>query len=225
MRITLGLVILLSLAPRLAATAGESSGPGHPAYPAFPWFFGPGYRHASTYEEGVQRGFADIVRSAGAANLMNSEAAKNYEDARRKRIDNRVYGAEKYFEMRKMNDAARAAERGRQPTMEDLIRYASQRAPGRLSPSTLDPLTGAISWPTILRGAAYDADRRKLEGLYASRATTGYLTADQAVEVGAAIDTISAEMKRNINSYPPQAYAQAKEFLKSLAYESLQRPD
>ncbi len=44
-------------------------------------------------------------------------------------------------------------------------------------------------------------------------------------EVGAAVDRISAELKRNISSYPPQSYTQAKEFLKSLAYESLQRPD
>ena len=128
MRTTLGLLILLSLGPLPAATAEYSAGdPVHRGLPGI-------QLHSSTYEEGVQRGFADIVRSAGAANLMNSEAAKKYEDARRKNIDNRVYGTEKYFQMRQINRAARAAERGRQPTMEDLIRYASQRAPDRLSP-------------------------------------------------------------------------------------------
>ena len=44
-------------------------------------------------------------------------------------IDNRVYGTEKYFQQRQINRAARAAERGRQPTMEDLIRYASRALP------------------------------------------------------------------------------------------------
>jgi len=219
MRITLGLVILLSFGILAVATAQYPPGPVPPwPYPVF-------HHHSSTYEEGVQRGFADIIRSAGAANLMNSEAAKNYEDARRKNIDNRVYGTEKYFQMRQLNRAARAAERSRQPTMEDLIRYASQRAPDRLSPTALDPLTGVISWPTILRGTAYDSDRQKLELLYASRSATGLLTAEQVAEVDAAVARMSAELKRNINSYPPQSYTQAKEFLKSLAYESLQRPD
>ena len=81
----------------------------------------------------------------------------------------------------------------------------------------MDPLTGVISWPTILRGKAYEADRQKLELLYASRSATGFLTAEQMAEVSAAIDRISAELKRNISSYSPQLYAQAKEFLKSLA--------
>ena len=219
MRTTLGLLALLSLGPLPSATAQETSRTG------YPWF--PGYvqHHASTYEEGVQRGFADIVRSAGAANLMNSEAAKNYEQARRMKIDNRVYGTEKYFQLRQINRAVRAAERGRKPTMEDLIRYAEQRAPDRLSPSGLDPLTGVISWPALLRSEAYRADREKLELLYASRSATGYLTAEQVAEVGAAIDSISAELKRKLSTYRPQLYSEAKEFLKSLAYESMQRPD
>ena len=33
------------------------------------------YQHASTVEEGVAQGRADVIRSTGAANLMNSEAA------------------------------------------------------------------------------------------------------------------------------------------------------
>lgn len=221
MRTTLGLFILLSLGPLASATAQDSYAHPHP-YPP-PWFPGFGY-HSSTYEEGVQRGFADIVRSAGVANLLNSEAAKNYEDARRKNIDNRVYGTEQYFQMRQINRAARAAERGRQPTMEDLIRYAAQRAPGRLSPSELDPLTGLINWPTILRSEAYEADRQKLEKLYASRSATGYLTAEQVAEVNAAIESVGEKLKANVRSHSPQLHAQAKDFLKSLAYESMQRP-
>ncbi len=223
MRTTLGLLTLLSLGPLASATAQVPYVPGGYPWPV-PWGYGYGYHHASTYEEGVQRGFADIIRSAGAANLMNSEAAKNWEDARRKNIDNRVYGTEKYFQMRQINRAARAAERSRQPSMEDLIRYASQRAPDRLSPTKLDPLTGVISWPTILHGEAYEADRKKLEALYARRSETGLLTPEQLAEVEAAVESMSAELKRNINVYSPQSYSQAKEFLKSLAYESLQRP-
>ncbi|NLF68253.1 MAG: hypothetical protein GX575_04270 [Candidatus Anammoximicrobium sp.] len=219
MRITWSPVVLLSLV-LLSVAAAQYPPLPPPSRPLWP--YPPFSYHASTYEEGVQRGFADIIRSAGAANLMNSKAAKNYEDARRKCIDNRVYGAEKYFQMRQMNRAARAEERGRQPTTEDLIRYASQRAPDRLSPSALDPLTGAVNWPALLRDTAYEPDRQKLEQLYAARSTTGFLTAEQVAVASAAIDRISAQLKRRINDFSPQLYAESKDFLKSLAYEATQ---
>ncbi len=215
MRISLALLLLLSLGPFSVARA-QGLLP--------PWSYPDIHYHSSTYEEGVQRGFADIVRSAGAANLMNSEAAKNYEQVRRMNIDNRVYGTEKYFQTRQINRAARAAERGRQPTMEDLVRYASQCAPNRLSPSELDPISGVIAWPRILREPAYEAERQKLELLYASRSAAGYLTSEQVAEVEAAIQSMTATLKANLSGYSPQLYAQAKEFLKSLAFESLQRP-
>ena len=65
---------------------------------------GPGsYHHASTAAEGAARGMADVVRSAGAANLMNSEAAINIEDARSKYIDNRMQATNTYFQMKTVN--------------------------------------------------------------------------------------------------------------------------
>jgi len=51
---------------------------------------GGGYHHASTVEEGAARGMADVIRSRGAANMMNSEAAINYEQARKSNIDKGV---------------------------------------------------------------------------------------------------------------------------------------
>jgi hypothetical protein len=187
-----------------------------------PW--GPSYHHASTVEEGIQRGFADVVRSAGAYNLMTSEAMKNVEDARRKYIDNRMYGTEKYFEQRELNRQARAAARGPRPTMEDAIRYANTRKPNRLSPSELDPLSGDITWPTALRQEQYKENREELDKLYAERAEAGFLSADQLARVDSLTKSMLAQLKDNLQSYPPQVYTQAKSFLQSLAYESLLRP-
>lgn len=189
-----------------------------------PWGYGSGYHHASTAEEGMARGMADVIRSAGAANLMNSEAAGNWQDARRKDIDNRVYGTEKYFEMRSINKQARAAERGPRPSMEDMIRYSNSRKPNRLSPSELDPLTGHIAWPGILRQSQYEGDRNKLDDLYSVRASNGFLSGDQLMQVDSSVKKIQAELKRNVRNLPPQSYVQAKSFLESLAYESRLQP-
>jgi hypothetical protein len=189
-----------------------------------PNVWGMSNHHSSTVEEGVQRGFADVVRSAGAYNLMTSEAMGNVEDARKKYIDNRTYGAEKYFEMRDLNRRARAAERGSRPTMEDAIRYANSRKPSRLSPSELDPLSGDITWPEALRQQQYKEHRDQLEKIYAQRSEAGFLSADQLAQADSLTKSMMAQLKDNLRSYSPQAYTQAKSFLESLAYESRLQP-
>ena len=105
----------------------------------FPFWEGGGYRHASTVEEGAARGMADVIRSAGAANLMNSEAAKNYQDAQKKYIENRMQATETYFEMKRVNKEYRDANREAPPTQDQLIRLSKSRLPDRLGPTSLDP--------------------------------------------------------------------------------------
>lgn len=221
MRILLCSLSLLAFG-YVGMASGQPSGSSSHVYPSYPGW-GTSY-HSSTYEEGVQRGFADIVRSAGAYNLMTSEAMKNVEDARRKYIDNRVYGTDKYFEMREMNRQARAAERGPKPTMEDAIRYANARKPDRLSPSELDPLSGDITWPAALMDEQYRDSRERLDAIYAERSEAGFLNASQVANVDLPTKNMLAQLKDNLRSYPPMLYTQAKKFLQSLAYESVLRP-
>lgn len=191
-------------------------------YP-YPYGGGFGY-HSSTYEEGVQRGFADIVRSAGMKNLMDSEAAINYEEARRQNIDNRLHWTNTYFQMREVNRQARAMERGPRPSQEDLIRFAASKRPSRLGTSELDPLSGEIAWPSLLMEREFDPEREQLDHLYVDRAVNGSLTAQQVIDVDHLIATMEATMQANIDAYTPQLYTQAKSFLRSLKYESFQRP-
>ena len=178
-----------------------------------------GGSHASTAEQGMMMGMADMMQAAGSRNLMNSQALGFVEDARRKNIDNRMYGTEAYFQMRKTNREARAAEAGPRATQADLERYARQRAPSRLSPSELDPLTGIIAWPAILREDAYKPYRDKLERMYTQRASMGALTGSERGEVQQAIDALQADLKQNLPNYVPQDYVGAKKFIQGLNYE------
>jgi len=166
-------------------------------------------------------GMANMMQAAGARNLMNSQALGFVEDARRKNIDNRMYGTDAYFEMRKTNREARAAETGPPPTRTDLERFARQRAPQRLSPSELDPLTGAIAWPAIFRDDEYKEYRDALERLYGQRASAGYLTGSERGGLAQAIDAMQADLKMNIRNYVPQDYVQARSFLDGLRLELL----
>src|SRR6516164_7989583 len=63
--------------------------------------------HASTAAEGYANGVGNIMQSAGMYNLQTSQAAINVEQARSMNIDNNLKGTQTYFEMRKINTAAR----------------------------------------------------------------------------------------------------------------------
>ena len=172
--------------------------------------------YSSTYEEGVQRGYADIVRSQGMANLMNSQAAKEYEEARRSYLDNRLKATQTYFEMRRVNQEARAREKTSPLSYEQYVRIARQEAPDALGISQLDPLTGAIRWPLPLRKAEYDAHRLQLEKLFQER-SVGYVQAG-AIEV--ACEKFANQLKTDLMKFTPNDYLVAKKFLDSLAYAS-----
>jgi hypothetical protein len=175
--------------------------------------------HASTAEQGAMMGMADMMQAAGSRNLMNSQALGFVEDARRKNIDNRMYGTEAYFQMKKTNRDARAAAAPPKASQADLERYAKQRAPSRLSPSELDPLTGVISWPAILREGTYTESRDALEQLYQQRASMGSLTGTERGQVQQAINVLQADLKQNLRNYVPQDYVQAKKFIEGLNFE------
>lgn len=178
-----------------------------------------GYHHASTAAEGASRGMADFTRSAGAANLMNSEAVINMTTAASQDIKNRVDATNAYFDMRSINKEAREAERGPRPTQEDLTRYAAARAPSRLSVSELDPVSGQIDWPAALQDPAFAEGRATLEQLFAANASTGTLTLSQRTQVKQATQDMEYILKENLQAFAPQDYVNAKNFLKGLGYE------
>jgi hypothetical protein len=180
-------------------------------------YYGGGWGyHSSTLQEGAQRGFADVIRSAGAANLLNSEATSKYEDARKKYLENRLQATQTYFDMRRLNTEARRSERSLPLSTEAYARLARQQAPERLSVSQLDPLTGTIVWPAPLRRPEYDAPRLELERLYTERANGTSLNYD---DIQVACDKFQQQIKADLPKFEPNDFIRAKKFIDSLAYE------
>jgi hypothetical protein len=68
--------------------------------------------YASTAAQGADYGMSEMMRAQGYQNLQNSEAAKNWEDAKTLEIQNRLRWTETYFDMRKENREKRAEENG-----------------------------------------------------------------------------------------------------------------
>jgi hypothetical protein len=194
---------------------------GYPAFPSsgrggYGWGYGGGGTAAGSYMNGM----ANVVRSAGYANVMNSLAAQNYEQAYSQDLDNRLKATNTYFEMRRVNTAARAEERGPPPTAAELAHYAEAAAPKRLTSSQLDPVTGELNWPLILSDGRYAKQRETIDQLFGQRqSNNGGGVADYRA-INDAIEAIRAALVKNIKEYSPPLYLESRKFLDSLQYEA-----
>jgi len=178
-----------------------------------------GWYSPATAAESYQRGFADVVRSAGQANLMNSMAAQNLEQARSMDFDNRVKWTESYYQMRQANRAYRASKRSPRLSEEEIARIARAGLPKRLTSSELDPLTGQITWPVVLRDEQYTPERKELDKLFDQRAVTSSISPEVYEGIQKSTTELLAALKKNINQYKANDWLSAKKFVDSLAYE------
>lgn len=188
----------------------------------YPYFGGydRAYGRASTVEEGMARGAADMIRSAGEANLLNSQAAQGYESARSQNLDNRVKYAETYFAKRRMNQEFRDAKREPPPTQEQLFRRSEAGKPKRLSPGEFDPVSGRITWPLLFKSQTFDEDRTAMEALFTEMATTERLSFDQYQQIRELGERMQKGLNDMIKDVPPRDHIKATSFLTSLLYEA-----
>ncbi len=178
----------------------------------------PGYSGGGTAAGQAMNGMASVISAAGSYNQATSEAAINMTQAQRAAIQNSQLYANTYFEMRAANRAARAAEKGPRPTMEQLVRIAQQGAPRPLPTGALDPVSGGVAWPELLKTADYDPQRTALDDLFARRAELGGLGFSDQTKARQAVDGMFATLKGQIRSVPSDQYVASRSFLNSLAY-------
>jgi hypothetical protein len=178
----------------------------------------PGYSGGGTAAGNAMNGMASVISSAGSYNLSTSAAAINMTEAQRAAIQNSQLYANTYFEMRAANRAARAAENGPRPTMEQLVRIAQQGAPRPLPAGALDPVSGGVDWPELLKTADYDPQRTELNDLFAKRAELGGLGFSDQTKARQAVDGMFTTLKGQIRSVPSDQYVASRSFLNSLVY-------
>ena len=177
--------------------------------------------YASTAGQAADYGMSEVLRAQGARNLDNSEAAKNWEDAKTLEIQNRLRWTETYFEMRKVNREARAAEAGPAITQEQAIRMAKMKAPSRLGSTQLDPVTGHISYPMILTAETYTDYRNRLDKLFSERAAAGgSIRYEQFQDIQTTVSQFIDALKKRVTEYAAADYGPARTFLESLAHEA-----
>jgi len=188
------------------------------------WGGGWGYNrggYASTAGQAAAYGMSEVLRAQGYQNLQNSEAAKNWEEAKTLEMQNRLRWTETYFEMRRVNRDARAAERGPPVTQEQAIRWAKMAAPPRLNTSDLDPVTGHINYPILLTQDIYTPYRTRLDELFSERAASGgSLRYEQFQDIQKTVADFIEALRKRVNEYAAGDYGVARTFLDRLAHEA-----
>lgn len=180
----------------------------------------PGYYggYAATPGEGYAMGMAALVSSAGMATLATSKAASNFEDAVSKDIDNRVKFTQAYTERQRFVQSNREARRRKPPTSEQVYRWAQQSKPKPLSSRELDPVTGTIVWPVVLRDDAFRSFRESTQRFFHDAvAKPESFSYSSYQHLQQACDESLAQLKARINDYRANDYLQAKHFIVSLA--------
>ncbi|HEX4149115.1 MAG TPA: hypothetical protein VHY20_09010 [Pirellulales bacterium] len=177
---------------------------------------GGGGGRASTPAQAYAYGVSSIVRSQGQYNVMTAQAAVAAEQANQLAIQNRVAATKAYFEMRQINKDYQASQRG-QASQQSMAQYYEQQKPRKLSPSQLDPVTGQIGWPALLKDETYQPYREQLEPMFKIWAHHQDLSFN---EVRKASDSMLTELRKHINDLPPQEFEEAQKFIEALAFEA-----
>lgn len=168
-------------------------------------------------------GMAAMVTASGMATLMGSKAAVNVQEAGSIYIDNTVKATQAYIDRQRMLASYQASLRKPPPSAEQLYRMAQVGLPHTLGAEQLDPVTGAIAWPVVLRDEPFGSYRETAEKFFhdavANPQTFSYGSYNRLREAG---DECLKELKSRIKRYRPGDYIQAKKFVESLTYAAQQ---
>lgn len=180
----------------------------------------PQYDHASTYEEGLLRGRAALLRAYGESNYWNAQALNYAQEAYRQYLNNRKKTLETYCDLAQINYDARERSQSPRPTREDLVRYATDGLPKLLTASEFDGVFGVVRWPEVLRRPDFASARTMIDRLlpdYCQRNLNA--SSDVGRDLSQSVGELESKLKREIDTVSPMEYVAAKKFLESLKYE------
>jgi hypothetical protein len=181
-------------------------------------YYGGGYRGYGYRRYAA--GMGNLVQSQGMYNQMTSQAAINMQEAEKLALDNKLKSTQTYFEMRKLNQEATAAERARQTQLSGDNKYVAHTAqPKRLTVSQLDPVSGQINWSPALLQDQFADGRGQLQSIFSARAENK-ASPDSYMQVRSTVDSMQQQLDTQVKTLHPQDFVNARNFLNALADEA-----
>ena len=153
--------LALTLAVSSSTAGAQSFVTGHVPVVGSHGVYG-GY-HSSTAAEGYLRGYAGVIQARGMAATYLSQAAINFEAARRQYLENRLLQA-RYNQAR-----AQARAQYKQRRHEEFVR----RRGSRLERIAKQKSKNSLGWPQAVAGNRYKPLRNEIEALIRLRDRLG----------------------------------------------------
>jgi hypothetical protein len=195
---------LLTLGVLLSAQAAEAQ------WVLRPWYR-PHYRRHYGYRGSYANSMANVIRAQAQASLT-------YEQARSKYIENKQKWTENYYKMREERHAALARQQEQNKhSPESLTAAAKSDVPATLGADVLDPVTGRITWPDILKGAEFATQRSTLDEMFELRAKTSNGSSN-VYQIHLTTLEMTTKLRNRIDEIPAKQYIAARKFLDSLDY-------
>lgn len=145
------------------------------------------HRHSSTYQEGVQRGFATVVQAQANYRLQDAQAAIFDEQAYSMHLDNALKLTSAQFERKQMisdyhhNKRVERIVRREQLRQLKSVEELREALDYTLTEYDVDFATGTVYWPALVAGPKYAEYRKSLDRL-ASKVLTGEATTEDREE-------------------------------------------
>jgi len=133
-------------------------------------------------------------------------------------LRNQIERVQTFWIMRAIGAAERERERGPRPTPDELARRARAAAPRVLSTSQIDPVSGALYWPSALQSGSFAAQRSAIDQHTAKWVKYGELGYSDQTEIRENVGTMFNSLKSQISAIPAHDYLACRMFLQSLLY-------
>lgn len=177
-------------------------------------------------EAAHKQGNAAMVNAAAAYEKAQAEIARLWQDTYEKAVQNDLLEAEVYYKKRAAYHAYQATRRSKGESAHNHsmeVRAASSTVRTAAPPQLAKPAE-SLKWPTVFHTQGYDALRRQVDKLLASRTAensgAGSLNCVAIVE---RVDALKRALRENIRRYSATDYLAARNFVEAVAAEA-QRP-
>jgi len=200
---------------------------GRRPYGYWPYGYNPYLRGRAAWLYGAGaylQGGGELLRGSGEGEYWRSLGAINREQARRLYIENRQQAAETYFNMKRLNRAAREELAAPRATAQDLSRYAKDRLPDVLSEQQYDRENGVVTWPLVLLRKEFAADRELIDALALQRSSSNVVAPEVNAELAAATNAMLGTLRAEGTEFHSTDYITAMKFIKSLNYDARVNP-
>lgn len=168
-----------------------------------------------TVYSSAANGLGNLIRAEGAYNQMTAQAWVAQEQAYSLQLANRLKAAQTYYQLRRLNEAEHAEQERKLAAARGEPQPVKIR---RLTSSQLDPVTGAITWPAVLRAPEFDAQRLALDRLFEDRAIDPTKVTDTQVEHY--VDILHEKLDAQHDQLTTSDFFTARYFLEAMASES-----